>query len=192
MRSSERETMIRRIYELGFRYEREQRGCAQCTVKAIQDGLGVVNDQVYKAASGLAGGGGGCTDGQCGSYSGAIMMVSLFFGRALSDAATTKGDQDKSIASRMASVLHDRYLETYGTVICSGIQEAVFGRSFDLRDEREKQEFLDAGAHTDQDKCCAVVADGARWAAELLLDELAERGLSLSDFQEIAHQEQER
>ncbi len=188
MNKAEREATIQRIYDLGFRYEREQRSCSQCTVKAIQDGLGVVNDHVYKAASGLAGGSGGCADGQCGSYSGGIMMMSLFFGRAPADAATTKGHQDKTHASQMVSALHEKYLERYGTVTCSGVQTAIFGRSFDLRDEKQKQDFLEAGAHSGPDKCCAVVGNGARWAAELILDEMAKRGLDLTDFQEIIHQ----
>ncbi len=55
--------MMQKAYDLGFKYEQDYRGCAQCAVAAIQDTLGLKNDWVYKAASGLAGGAGECIDG---------------------------------------------------------------------------------------------------------------------------------
>jgi C_GCAxxG_C_C family probable redox protein len=187
MEKKEREELIQKIYDLGFQYEREHRGCAQCAVKAIQDGFGVVNEDVYKAASGLAGGAGECIDGPCGGYSGGIMMMSLFFGRTLSEAASTKGREDKYASFHMASALHEKFLEHYGTVTCSGVQKKMFGRSFDLRKDEDKQAFRDAGAHHDSDKCCAAVGNGARWAAELILDEMEKQGLTFNDFAHIGY-----
>jgi len=187
MNKTEREALIQKIYDLGFQYEQQHRGCAQCAIKAIQDGLGVVNDHVYKAGSGLAGGAGECIDGMCGAYSGAIVMMSLFFGRTLDEAATTKGREDKYESFRMASALHQKFLDRYGSVVCSGVQMKIYGRSFDLRDDEQKKLFREAGAHRDPDKCCAVVGNGARWGAELILDEMEKKGLTLADFAAIAH-----
>jgi C_GCAxxG_C_C family probable redox protein len=185
MDQKERDNLIEKAYELGFRYEREHRGCAQCAVKGIQDALGIVNDHVYKAASGLAGGGGECTDGVCGGYSGASMMISLLFGRTLEEAATEKGRADKYQSFYMTAALHDKYMKKYGSVLCKDIQKKMFGRSFDLRNDTEKQEFRDAGAHHDDDKCCMAVGDGARWGCELILAEMEKRGLTPADFAEI-------
>lgn len=185
MDKNQRDALIQKAYDLGFRYEREHRGCAQCAIKGIQDALGIVNDYVYKAGSGLAGGSGECVDGVCGGYSGGSMMMSLFFGRTLDEAATKKGRADKYESFYMTAALHDKYIHKYGSVVCNDIQKKMFGRSFDLHDDAEKQAFRDAGAHHDDDKCCMAVGDGARWAAELILEEIEKRGLTLDSFEAI-------
>ena len=76
MAPEEKEALLQRIYDLGFEYEQKHRGCAQCAILAIQQGLGVKDAAVYKAASGLAGGAGECTDGLCGAYSGCLLYTS--------------------------------------------------------------------------------------------------------------------
>ena len=55
----DREDHIKKAYELGFRFERDYHGCAQSTIAAVQDTLGIRNDTVFQTASGIAGGGGG-------------------------------------------------------------------------------------------------------------------------------------
>ena len=70
------------------------------------------------------------------------------------------------------------------------VQKKVFGRSFNLRDDEEKEQFRAAGAHEDDDKCCAAVGDGAKWAVEIILDELEKNGLTLEDFQDLQQVEQ--
>lgn len=183
----DKEATLQKAYDLGFKGEREYRGCAQCAIAAIQDALGIRNDFVYKAGSGLAGGAGECTDGLCGGYSGAIMTMSSFFGRTRPEEGSKQGRKDKYVSFKMASELHDLFVAKYGSVICSGIQKCIFGRSFDLRDDEQKQQFRDAGAHELDDKCCAVVGNGARWGTELILKEIEEKGLSLKDFQQLAY-----
>ncbi len=177
-----REEILDKAYKLGFEGEHNVRGCAQCALAAVQDALGIQNDPIYKAASGLAGGAGECIDGNCGGVSGGIMAMSMFFGRTREEEATTKGREDKYVSFRMAAALHDKYMEKYGTVICGGIHKKIYGRAFNLRDDEEKQMFRDAGAHEREDGCCAAVGDGARWATELILNEMEANGLTLDDF----------
>jgi C_GCAxxG_C_C family probable redox protein len=185
----DKEAILQKAYELGFKGERDYRGCAQCAIAAMQDALGIRNDFVYQAGSGLAGGAGECIDGLCGGYSGAIMVMSSFFGRSRTEEGSTKGREDKYVSFRMAAALHDRFIAKYGTVICAGVHKRIFGRSFNLRDDKEKQEFREAGAHELDDKCCAVVGDGARWGTELILKEIEDKGLSLKDFQGLVYPE---
>jgi len=106
----------------------------------------------------------------------------MFFGRTREEEATTKGREDKYVSFRMAAALHDKFIEKYGTVICGEIHEKIFGRSYELRDDEQKQMFRDAGAHEREDGCCAAVGDGARWATELILDEIEANGQTLEDF----------
>ena len=56
--SSTHAALTDKAYELGFAYEKEYRGCVQCTIAAVQDTLGVRNDFIFKSASGLSAGGG--------------------------------------------------------------------------------------------------------------------------------------
>ncbi len=178
-----REEMLQKAYDLGFEYERDYRGCAQCTISAMYDAMGIKNDGVYKAGSGLAGGGGECTDGNCGGYTGASMVMAAFFGRTREYEPSEEGRADKYMSFRMTRALHDKYEEKYGSVICSGVQKAIYdGKSFDLRIEEDKAGFRAAGAHHDDDKCCMVVGDGARWGLELILDEIEAQGKTLDDF----------
>ena len=56
-----------------------------------------------------------------------------------------------------------------------------------LRDDEQKQQFHDAGAHEREDGCRAVVGDGARWATELILNEIEEKGLKLEGFEDLIY-----
>jgi C_GCAxxG_C_C family probable redox protein len=183
----DKQQILEKAYKQGFEGERNVRGCAQCAIAAVQDALEMRNDFVYKAASGLAGGAGECTDGLCGGYSGGIISMSMFFGRTREEEATKKGRADKYVSFRMAAALHDRFMQKYGTVICAEIHKKIFGRSFNLRDDGEKQQFRDAGAHEREDGCCAVVGDGARWATELILEEIEKSGGKLEDFAHLVY-----
>lgn len=180
-----KEQVLEKAYKLGFEGEHDVRGCAQCALAAVQDALEIQNDLVYKSASGLAGGAGECIDGNCGGVSGGIMAMSMFFGRTREEEATKKGREDKYVSFRMASALHDKFIDKYGTVICGEIHKKIYGRSFDLRDDEQKQMFREAGAHEREDGCCAAVGDGARWATELILDELEANGQTLEDFKDL-------
>ena len=60
---------MNKAHKLGFEYEKQYRGCSQCTVAAIQDAFGIRNDFIFQAASGLGAGGGLLGDGMCGGYS---------------------------------------------------------------------------------------------------------------------------
>ncbi len=54
-----KDELIEQAAQAGFEYEHTYRGCAQCTIAAVQETLDLKNDAIFKAASGLAGGCGG-------------------------------------------------------------------------------------------------------------------------------------
>jgi C_GCAxxG_C_C family probable redox protein len=175
---ADRKQIIQKAYDLGFEYEKNYGGCAQCVMAAIQDATEIRNDYIFKAGSGLAGGAGLKLTGLCGGYSGSVMLMSAFFGRVRSK---IDGDMEEKVSSlKMAAALNDKYVEKYGSVICRQVQKKIFGRSYDLWDPAEKQLFEEAGGHVD--KCTTVVADAAGWATGFILDEIEKRGLSLAVF----------
>lgn len=167
---------IKKAFELGFLYEKKYRGCAQCTIAAIQDSLDIKNKHIFKAASALGGGIGKLTDGVCGGYSGGAIMLSASFGRRRNKFGDD--EENKFCSNQLTIKLHQKFIDTYDSVICREIHRKVFGRTFNLWDEEEKKEFERLGAH--QDKCTNIVANAAAWTTELILKELERRNKTVN------------
>jgi len=159
---------IRHAYDLGFKYEKEYYGCAQCILLAVQDTFGLKNEDVFKSASGLAAGI-GLMGSVCGALTGGVMALSLKYGRDLQAFKAGDPEGKRLKAYEKTRKLYKRFEDEYGSVICRDIQKKIFGRSFNLRDPQEFKEFEEAGAHVD--KCPGVVGMAAQWVAEIMLDD---------------------
>jgi C_GCAxxG_C_C family probable redox protein len=164
------ENTFQKAYELGFSYEREYKGCGQCTFAALQDALEVRNsdtDAIFKAATGFAAGVAQQIDGSCGAYVAGAMMLGYLIGRRRDNFTDPEKTRFKTFA--IVSKLHRKFIEEYGTVTCGSIHTKIMGRPFYIKDPDELRKFDEAGAHTD--KCTRVVALASRWTAEILADE---------------------
>jgi len=140
-------------------------GCAQCTVAGIFEALGVEDEGVFRAATGLADGVGLTGDGHCGALSGGAMVISYFFGRSTEEF----GDMMKQLhACILSKKLHDQFVEKYGTCRCANIQEKTFGRFYNLYDPEEMKAAFKAGL---PEKCSTLVGETARMATKIILDE---------------------
>jgi C_GCAxxG_C_C family probable redox protein len=159
---------MRKGYELGYMYERDYKGCAQCTLAAVLDLLEREEPTLFRSANGFAAGMSLYGDGVCGGYSGGVMALGLFAGRTRENFDGDRAEKDKCYA--LTKRLHDRFIENYGTVICGEVHKEIFGRSFSLRVLEDKPAFEEAGAHN-KDKCPVVVGSAAAWVAEILVDE---------------------
>jgi len=156
---------LKRLYELGFEYEKRCGNCAQCTLASLLDFFGVEEPAVFKAVTALSGGTAGMGNGNCGAYSGGAVALGLMYGRERQDFA----DRGKTAqASQLARKLQARFMAEYGGVTCHDVQRRVFGRTFNLQDPDEYRAFEEAGAHVD--KCPSVVAKAALWTGEIILD----------------------
>jgi len=163
-------TAAEKAYKLGKEYEKTYKGCSQCAIAALQDALNIRNDDIFKAATALAGGGCGTIDGSCGAYVGSIMVLGSLLGRE-----RDKFDDFESIAptSRIYELVRrfrHKYIQEYGSVVCCNIQTKVLGRPYYIVDPDEMKKFEDAGGHGDKG-CPEVVGKAARWMAELILEE---------------------
>ncbi len=168
-----KETIAKKAYELGFTYEQTYRGCAQSVIAALQDSFGIQDPDLFRAASGLASGGGLTCSGSCGAYVGAVMFIGSLLGRRRE---FFDNDNDfKYTTFALAKQLHDRFIEEYGTLLCCEIHKKIFGRTYDMTNDADKKQFNADGAHVD--KCTVVVAKGAQWCVEILYDHLKERNL---------------
>jgi len=159
-----KEELMQKAYELGFDYEKEYMGCCQCAIAAIQETMGMENDAVFKAGTGLAGGVGGTGAGPCGALTGGIMVIGSRIGR---DRKNFKDpERIRWQTYELAKRLHERFVEEYGSGNCRDIQKRIMGRSFNLWDPSDMQAFEKAGGHSD--KCPSVVGNAARWTVDIL------------------------
>ena len=161
------ENAAEKAYELGKKYEQTYRGCSQCALAALQDAFNIKNDGVFKAATGLAGGGGLATDGSCGAYTGAIIFLSSILGRERDKFSDPEGVRFQTM--KLAQKFHDKYIQEYGSVVCRDIQAKIMGRPFYLVDPDEFKKFHDAGAHDIY--CPEVVGKASQWMAEIIMAE---------------------
>ncbi len=162
-------TAAEKAYELGKEYEKTKMGCSQCVVAALQDALDIRNDDIFKAATGLAGGGGGAIDGSCGSYVGAIMVLGSLLGRERDNFVNL----DQTVGFKTLELVRkfrEKYIQEYGSVVCRNIQTKVLGRPYYIVDPDEMAKFEAAGGHGDAG-CPEVVGKAAQWMAELILEE---------------------
>jgi C_GCAxxG_C_C family probable redox protein len=137
-------------------------------IAALQETIGGIDDEVFKAAHALAGGAAKTGRGTCGALAGGMMAISAKYGREREDFATVRSTE----AANLAKVLYDRFVDEFGSPICADVQEAILGRAFNLWDPDDRQAFEEAGGHLD--KCPDVVGRAAMWTAEILLDAASE------------------
>jgi C_GCAxxG_C_C family probable redox protein len=157
------QSVLNKAFESGKRHEIKGGGCPQSTIAGIFEALGIENDDVFKAATGLADGVGLTGDGHCGALSGGVMAISYLFGRESKD----RDDMMKQIrALALSKKLHDQFVEKYSTCRCADIQTRLIGRFYNLYDPKEMEEASKVGM---MDKCSTLVGEVARMATRIIL-----------------------
>ncbi|MFW9867309.1 MAG: C-GCAxxG-C-C family protein [Candidatus Thorarchaeota archaeon] len=164
MNEQSKEKILAKAFELGQKFEKRNTGCAQTAIAAIFQALEIWNDDVFKAASGLADGLGLTGDGSCGALTGASMVIGFLFGREYKDFS----DMYKPMKSYMlVKKIHDKYVEEYGSCRCHDVQESLVGRAFNLWDPKELKEATESGM---MEHCSKLVGNIAKLATEIILD----------------------
>ena len=159
-----KDEILNKAFELGKKYEQECTGCAQTAVAAIFESLGIWNEDVFRAASGLADGLGLTGDGSCGALVGSSMVIGYLFGRGREDFK----DMYKPMKSyTLVKKLHDKYLKQYGSCRCFDVQEKTMGRTFNLWNADEMKEAFKAGM---MDNCSTIVGNVAKLATKIILN----------------------
>ncbi len=135
------DSMIKTAYDLGYAYEKEFRGCARCTVAALQDALTFIPEELslFRAASCLDGGATPTKLANCGAFTGSGMYIGWLCG--------TDRFGDNALSHDLIHKLHERFETEYGSVICKTVREQS------------------------NDECPEVVGKAAKWSAEILLEQ---------------------
>lgn len=156
--------ILENAFKLGKKYEQTCTGCAQTAVAAIFEALGIWNEDVFKAASGLADGLGLTGDGSCGALVGGSMVIGYLFGREKKDFAKVMKPM-KSYG--LVKELHDQHIQEYGSCRCYDVQEKGMGRTYNLWDPKEMKEAFSSGM---LEHCSTLVGNVARMATKIILE----------------------
>lgn len=147
-------------YESAVNYELDYGCCPQCVLTAIQEAVGLVNDQTIKASHGLSGGGGLMGQGTCGALAGGLMALSVKRGR----------DRDKFHKGRFINnfskgrELVEKFREEFNGITCEELQKNFTGKTYDMWDAKEYSKFdKERGM-----KCAHASGSVARWVVEML------------------------
>ena len=158
-----KQELIKKAADIALENERVYGGCAQCVLSGVKETFGNISDDVFKAATGLAGGI-GRSGAACGALTGGTIAISMFCGREYHNFADPDKVRHKTFA--MCLELAERFKKAYGSVNCWEIHDRLMGRHFNIADPKEYEEFLAAGGH--DDKCPVVCADSVKWVLEIL------------------------
>lgn len=159
-----KEKIIRKIFDLAYKYESEFGSCPQCVLAAIKETLDIGNESIIKSADALAGGTALSTKGTCGALVGGMLAIGSIEGRKYND--FKNGRKNRKVI-QYAKKLYDKFIKEYDSPICKDVQIKIFGRAFNLLDSEDYTEFEKRGGHLD--KCPNVAGKVAKWTAEIIL-----------------------
>jgi C_GCAxxG_C_C family probable redox protein len=162
--NEEKKEILLKVKQTASDDERGITGCARSVLHALFEHLGIGNDEVIKAAAPFAGGG-ARSGNLCGALLGGMMGIGLAYAPSALKGALEIPGYVKSMD--LAEMLCDRFKEKFGALNCSEIQSLMWGRSWNLRDPREREAFLKPEFH---DKCGDVAGEAAMMAAEIILE----------------------
>ncbi|MCP4696970.1 MAG: C_GCAxxG_C_C family protein [Gammaproteobacteria bacterium] len=160
MKKEEKEALGAKAYQMACDYELKYGCCPQCVLTTVKETVGLVTDETIKASHGLSGGGGLTGLGPCGALSGGLMALSCKRGRD-----RNKFEKGKFIGNfKMGKMLIARFQEEYGGITCEYLQQQFTGRTYNMWDAKEYEEFIRAR----KNQCANVTGLVTKWVIELL------------------------
>ena len=156
----DQQTLGEQAYEKALKYELDYGCCPQCVLAAVQETVGIVDDQTIKASHGLSGGGALVGEGLCGALSGGLLALSAKYGRD-----RDKLDRGRYINNfKKARELTERFRAEFGGVTCRELQQKFTGRTYDMWDAGEYKAFDAARGQ----QCAHATGIVTKWLVELL------------------------
>jgi C_GCAxxG_C_C family probable redox protein len=148
----------------------QHHSCSLGTLLALQEALGVKDENVFKAASGLHGGI-GRKGNICGSFLGASLMLGLMFGSSIEESGAPNENfkpEDLDFPTQLVGELFDWFGAEFGNQKCDVIlrkHKKEMSATIDVK-SLTKKEMIDK-LH---DKCNLLCAKTAAHTAETIWD----------------------
>jgi C_GCAxxG_C_C family probable redox protein len=156
----EKQALAEEAYETAVCYELDHGACPQCVLSAIQDAVGIIDDQTIKAAHGLSGGGGLMGHGTCGALTGGLMALSAKTGR--DRAKFHKGPFIHNF--KKCRELLERFQKEFGGITCNELQKKFTGKTYDMWNAEEFSQFEKNRGM----KCAHAAGTVTKWVIEML------------------------
>jgi len=179
----------KRAYDIAYNHDRDYGHCPHSTIRALLEVYdGKVNTDVFRSLGVFAGGGALEGDGSCGAYIASLYFLASRFGidfdeigeintkpgDNVSEAGTFRHGGDK-ILYPLAKKMHERFIDRYGSIICSQIHRKIYGRPFYDADPQEHDKLKNLLENNpDIYGCWAVCGNAARWTVEVYEEYLRE------------------
>ena len=155
------EQILGRIKQRGGDFvESVQGNCAQSVLVALKEEFPAVDSiplNALTAMSGIA-----LRGETCGAVSGALLAVGV-----LSTDERSEFLEALPVTLPVAAKFCNAFEKEFGSLICRDIHKSIFGKTYNLSDSVQQQEFLEAGGLT---KCRAPVETASRIVAEIFLE----------------------
>lgn len=163
-REDEKKAILLKVKQTAQEDEIAITGCARSVLHALQEHLGIGNEEVIRGLAPFAGGA-ARSGNLCGALIGGIVGIGLAYAPSTLRGALEIPGYVQSMD--VAGILYDRFKEKFGAVNCKEIQHLFWGRSWNLRDPHEREDYLKPEFH---DKCGDVAGEAAMSAAEIILE----------------------
>ncbi len=162
---------VERSRQKAHEYDKKYSGCSQSVLGALQEEFGIGDRASFMAATALSGGVARLGE-TCGAVTGMLMALGIARGREkIEDSGAMKAlMNDAGEACRLfrEEVARDFKLrDVPGSCLCRELQQAIYGKSFDLTTAAGFDAFIAAGGHADWG-CPKVCGAAAKVAAEKL------------------------
>lgn len=160
MKTDSKEDLGEKAYQKAVKYEIDYGCCPQCVLATVQETVGVIDDQTIKASHGLSGGGGLLGQGTCGALTGGLMALSAKKGRD-----RNKLEKGKFINNfKNGKALVEKFKEEFGGITCEDLQKQFTGRTYDMWDADQYQQFdKDRG-----NQCAHATGTVTRWVIDMM------------------------
>lgn len=155
--------------EKAYNYELTHHGCGQCTLRALQETLGLEDEAVFRAASCIQGGF-PVENRTCGALIAGAMVISMKLGRE----SLEEGQRGTARGMREVVKLCNRFREKFGTTLCAEITGGLTGgildeKTLDLM--RNRPDLFEGPSRKVVERCVDTVAMVAETVVDILSEE---------------------
>ncbi|MBN2099043.1 MAG: C_GCAxxG_C_C family protein [Dehalococcoidia bacterium] len=168
------ERLKRAAAEKAYNYELKHHGCGQCTLRALQETLGLEDDLVFRAASCLQGGF-PVENRTCGALIAGAMVISMKLGRE----SLEEGQPGTSRGMREMIRLVNKFKQEFGSTLCAkvtgGLTDGILDeKTLTLMEKRP--ELFDEPSRKVVEICANTVAKVAEMVVDILTTEEGRHG----------------